>query len=141
MTDTRQPQFLPFIRYRLQFVRSQMMLAVNLADRAPGAVLWQLFGNGTLGQDFSFEDADNGFVHIRSHVGNLYVTAQVPDPVLTGGTTASTGASARRRLVEVFSWKLSIQRVTSPPPTRRGRSCRGGSSRRRAYRLSTVTSS
>ena len=39
--ELRQPQFLPFIRYRLQFVRSQMLLAVSQANRAPGAELVQ----------------------------------------------------------------------------------------------------
>jgi hypothetical protein len=119
-TQLQQPQFLPFIRYRLQFVRSQMMLAVNRADLGPSAVVWQLFGNGTLDQDFSFEDAGNGFVYIRSHVGNLYMTAQIPHPVLTGGTAASTGASdapplSRGLLLEV---KYPTSRVTAVNATR-----------------------
>jgi hypothetical protein len=97
-TQLRQPQFLPFIPYRLQFVQSQMMLhAMKLAESDPGAVLWQVPSTGTILQDFSFEDAGNGFVYIRSHLSNLYVTAQAPDSVLTGGTTASPGAK----------WKLS----------------------------------
>jgi Ricin-type beta-trefoil lectin domain-like len=87
----QQPQFLPFIRYRLQFVRSQMLLAVNQANRAPGTELLQLPGDGKVAQDFSFEDAGNGFVYIRSHVSNLYVTVEAPD-VVTGGTTAASAA-------------------------------------------------
>jgi hypothetical protein len=93
-TYLRQPQFLPFIPYRLQSVQSQMMLDVKLAGRAPGTVLWQFPGNGTVAQDFSFEDAGGGFVYIRSYVSNLYVTVQVPDFVLSGGTTGSSGVMA-----------------------------------------------
>jgi len=89
----RQPQFLPFIRYRLQFVRSQMLLAVNQANRAPGTYLLQSPTDGTIAQDYSFEDAGNGFVYIRSHVSNLYVTVQTPD-VVTGGATAALAATA-----------------------------------------------
>ena len=85
----RQPQFLPFIRYRLEFVRSQMLLAVSQTNRAPGTALLQLPRDGKIAQDFSFEDAGNGFVYIRSHVSNLYVTVQAPD-VVTG--TAATPA-------------------------------------------------
>jgi phospholipase C len=97
-TQLRQPQFLPFITYRLQFVQSQMMLnAIKLPYPDPGAVLWQLRAEGTEVQDFSFEDAGNGFVYIRSHVGNRYVTAHAPDVVITDVTTASPGAK----------WKLS----------------------------------
>jgi hypothetical protein len=93
-----QPQFLPFITYRLQFVQSQMMLnAIQLPDPAPSAVLWQVPGDGTVPQDFSFEDAGNGFVHIRSHVRNLYVTAASADSVVTSRTTAPPGSK----------WKVS----------------------------------
>ena len=97
-TQLHQPQFLPFIAYRLQFMQSQMMLnAFKLPDPDPGWVLWQFPAEGTVVQDFSFEDAGNGFVYIRSHVGNRYVTAHAPDLVLTDVTTASPGAK----------WKLS----------------------------------
>jgi hypothetical protein len=97
-SQLHQPQFLPFITYRLQFVQSQMMLnAIKLPDPDPGAVVWQVPFEGTVVQDFSFEDADNGFVYIRSHVGNRYVTAQTANVVVTDVTTASPGAK----------WKLS----------------------------------
>jgi Phosphoesterase family/Ricin-type beta-trefoil lectin domain-like len=89
----RKPQFLPFIRYRLQFVRSQMLLAVKQANRAPGTELLQLPRDGKIAQDFSFEDAGNGFVYIRSHVSNLYVTARAPD-VVTGGTNTMSAVAA-----------------------------------------------
>lgn len=90
-TEMRQPQFLPFIPYQLQFAKSGMMLDVKFADQAPGTILWQFPGNGGVAQDFSFEDAGNGFVYIRSHVSNLYVTVQALNSVLTGGTTPSAG--------------------------------------------------
>jgi hypothetical protein len=48
--------------------------------------------NETVVQDFSFEDAGNGFVYIRGHLSNLYVTAQGPDSVLTDVTKSSPGA-------------------------------------------------
>ena len=51
---------------------------------------------GTIAQDFSFEDAGNGFVYIRSHVSNLYVTVQAPD-VITGGTTTTSAARGMGR--------------------------------------------
>jgi hypothetical protein len=69
-----------------------MLLAVNQANRAPGTELLQSPADSTIAQDYSFEDAGNGFVYIRSHVSNLYVTVQTPD-VVTGGTTAASLAS------------------------------------------------
>ena len=58
--EPRQTQFLPFIRYNLRFVASAMMLAVQNADRAPGTPLGKSPADGTLTQDFSFEDAGGG---------------------------------------------------------------------------------
>ncbi len=93
-----QPQFLPFITYRLQFVASQLLLtAIQLPAPDPGAVAWQAPVDGTVMQDFSFEDAGDGFVYIRSHVGNVYLAAQAADSVNTSRATASPGAK----------WKLS----------------------------------
>jgi phospholipase C len=80
----RQTQFLPFLRYNFQFSASQQMLGVKDASPAPGAPLWQLPGDGTAAQDFSFEDAGNGFWYIRSHVSNLYLTVQVRTTLATG---------------------------------------------------------
>lgn len=95
--QAQQPQFLPFIRYRLQFVQSQMRLSGNAANRTPGTALVQSpqlpEGDANIiGQDFSFEDAGGGFVRIRSHVSNLYVTARAPG-VVVGGTTATMAAA------------------------------------------------
>jgi hypothetical protein len=97
-TQLRQPQFRPFIRYRLEYTRSAMMLDVQFANRAPGTMLWQFPANDTVAQDFSFEDADDGFVYIRSYVSNLYVTVQIPDPVVT--LSGSPAAGAELGLIE-----------------------------------------
>jgi phospholipase C len=70
------PQFRPFIRHNLRFTGSQLMLDVQFANPAPGAIVWQFPANGTVAQDFSFEDAGGGFVCIRSKVSNLYLTAR-----------------------------------------------------------------
>jgi hypothetical protein len=95
-TRPHRPQFLPFITYRLQFVQSQLMLnAIRLAQPEPAATLWQMPGDGTATQDFSFEDAGNGFVYIRSHVSNLYVTAAAPNSVITSRTVATAGTKWR----------------------------------------------
>lgn len=87
----RQPQFLPYIRYRLEFLRSQMFLEVSQVNRAPGAELLQFPEVETVAQYFSFEDAGNGFVYIRSHVSNLYVTVQAPQ--LTNAALGSAVAN------------------------------------------------
>jgi phospholipase C len=79
MTDVqRQPQFLPFIRYNLQYAASQLMMDVKGASPAAGTPLWQFPPNGTVAQDFFFEDAGDGLVYIRSHVSNLYLTVNEP---------------------------------------------------------------
>jgi phospholipase C len=75
MTDVlRQPQFLPFIRYNLQYAASQLLMDVQGASPAAGTPVWQFPANGTVAQDFSFEDAGGGLVYIRSHVSHLYLT-------------------------------------------------------------------
>ena len=73
MTDVlRQPQFLPFIRYNLQYAASQLLMDVQSATA--GSPLWQFPADGTVAQDFSFEDAGDGLVYIRTHVSHLYLT-------------------------------------------------------------------
>ncbi|GAA4730838.1 alkaline phosphatase family protein [Flavisolibacter ginsenosidimutans] len=87
----RQPQFLPFIRYNFMYAATQKMLDVQGANTAPGTHLWQWDKNGTIAQDFSFEDAGGGFFYIRTNCGNLYLTVDVPPLVTKGGTkTADT---------------------------------------------------
>jgi phospholipase C len=89
----RQPQFLPFIRYNFMYAATQKMLDVQGANTAPGTHLWQWDKNGTVAQDFSFEDAGNGFFYIRTNCGNLYLTVDVPPVIVTGNKAAATPTS------------------------------------------------
>jgi phospholipase C len=81
--ELRQPQFLPFIRYNLKF-SSTMMLAVQDGNPSRGTRLCQAAREDWAAQDFSFEDAGDGFVFIRGHVSNLYVTVREPGPAGDG---------------------------------------------------------
>ena len=102
-TEPHRPQFLPFIAYRLRFAASQLMLdAIVVTDPEPGAVLWQAPAEDTVVQDFSFEDAGQGFVYIRSHVRNDYVAAASVDSVRTVVVSSSAGTQ----------WKLSPVGIT-----------------------------
>jgi hypothetical protein len=49
-------------------------------------------GTGLRSQDYSFEDAGDGFVYIRCQMSNLYVTAQITGGVLNGGELNTAGA-------------------------------------------------
>jgi len=53
--------------------------------------------NQTAAQDFSFEYASDGFVYIRSHVSNQYVTVHEPEQVGTTGDAAPLAG-------EVLGW-------------------------------------
>jgi hypothetical protein len=112
MTDVlRQPQFLPFIRYNLQYAASQLQMDVQGANPAAGTPLWQFAANGTVAQDFSFEDAGDGLVCIRSHVSHLYLTVDEPGSpplgviqdvmYLLDGTSNSVHRQARQK------WQLT----------------------------------
>jgi len=91
--DMRQSQFLPFIRYNIVYNTTQKSLDVKGGNTAPGTVLWQYNVNDTEAQHFSFEDAGDGFFYIRTHRGNLYLTADVPPLVVIGAPDAAlTGA-------------------------------------------------
>lgn len=94
MSNTpRQPQFLPFIRYNFLYAATQKMLDVQGANNAPGTHLWQWDKNGTVAQDFSFEEAGDGFFYIRTNCGNLYVTVEVPDGVVLNEKAAATATN------------------------------------------------
>ena len=90
----RQSQFLPFLRYNAQFRTSQMTLGIKDANPAPGAPVWQLPTDGSAAQDFSFEDAGNGFFYIRSHVSGLYLTLNAPLPTSAAGDGPDAAAGA-----------------------------------------------
>jgi hypothetical protein len=73
VTDTpRRSQFLPYIRYQLHH-RQGWQMAVDVASAL-------VIGDpdDSPAQDFSFEDAGDGYVRLRSHVGNRYVTVVNP---------------------------------------------------------------
>jgi Phosphoesterase family/Ricin-type beta-trefoil lectin domain-like len=91
-SEMRQPQFLPFIPYNLEFAASQQLLTVAGANPAVGTALVQEPNEGTTAppdgtpaQDFSFEDAGDGYVYIRSHVSNLYLSVHTSEVVTSGG--------------------------------------------------------
>jgi phospholipase C len=73
LAEPRRPQFLPFLRYTAMLLASQQMLTVD-GDPAPGTPLSQDAVDGSAAQDFSFEDAGDGFVRIRSQAGNFYLS-------------------------------------------------------------------
>jgi hypothetical protein len=77
-TQLNTPQFLPYLRYRLQFSHSQAMLDAGVANPAPGTALRQVVANGSAMQDFCLEDAGNGWFYIRAHASGLYVSVQTP---------------------------------------------------------------
>ena len=119
VTDVlRQPQFLPFIRYNMQYAASQLMMDVQGGNPAAGTPLWQFPVNGTVAQDFSFEDAGDGLVYIRSHVSNLYLTVNhlTSPPGVTqeikyagpGGNNAISGAHRQ----ELQQWRLTSTAIS-----------------------------
>jgi hypothetical protein len=69
------PQFRPFIPYHFVYVASQKALEVQDERSAVGAMLFQADQQDIVAQRFSFEDAGNGYFYIRTHTGNLYLTA------------------------------------------------------------------
>ena len=79
-SQPRTSPFLPFIAYNLVFSASQKRLEVQDANAAPGTILLQDDPQGTVAQQFSFEDAGNGYFYIRTHTGSLYLTVDVPPP-------------------------------------------------------------
>jgi phospholipase C len=108
------PQFRPFIKHNLRFTASQLMLEVKLGSPAPGTILWQSAANGTAAQDFSFEDADEGYVYIRSKVSNLYLT--VLEPADRGPLTVvqdvkfrpcTSGAAKTEHRTALQRWKVT----------------------------------
>ena len=57
------------------FNPSKMMMNVANSSAIAGAAVWQFTKNGTLAQDFSFEDAaSGGWTYIRTNCGALYIT-------------------------------------------------------------------
>jgi hypothetical protein len=101
--ELRTPQFLPFIRYRLQFVGSNLMLSAGRPDESGETGLSLALPERTIAEDFSFEDPGDGFVLIRSHAGRLYLTARQSAVVLENryGSGGGEGHADPQR------WKVS----------------------------------
>ena len=93
---SRPDQFRPFIPYTLVYAASGMALDVQFAQQAAGTPLWQYTPNGTDAQSFRFEDAGNGFVHIRTLAG-LYLTA---DDVAHGPNSPAAIRVRQERKIE-----------------------------------------
>jgi phospholipase C len=113
-TQPHRPQFRPFIRYNLRFMGSQLMLDVKFANPAPGTILWQFAENGTVAQDFSFEDAGGGYVYLRSNVSNLYLTvssggASKPPQVVQDVRYRDgiSGGAGRKHRHDLQQWKVT----------------------------------
>jgi hypothetical protein len=88
-SELRMPQFLPFIRYRFQFVTSQTLLDAISEARTPGSTMRHTGGDGSRLQDFCLEETDTGYVYIRNHANGLYLSAPAADS-LSGAPTGST---------------------------------------------------
>jgi phospholipase C len=96
-------QFLPFISYTFVYGPSQKQLDVQGAGVTPGTILWQHHPNDTIAQQFSFEDAGDGYCYIRTHTGSLYMTADDSQGVkqevkypTDGSATAATNPDRQR---------------------------------------------
>ncbi len=109
-TAPQVPQFLPFIRYRLEYVSSGQLLDLGPTQRTRLASLHLATADGSPGQDFSFEDAGDGYVYLRSVLNNLYVTALADGADLIMDVKYSADGQALQR------WQFS--RATESPMAR-----------------------
>jgi len=98
------------------FLASQQMLTVT-GDPAPGTPLSQAAVDGSPAQDFSFEDAGDGFVRIRSHAGNFYLSVDESNADLAvrqdaAYPPAAGGAGPRPALQRFKVTPVGISQVT-----------------------------
>jgi hypothetical protein len=108
------PQFLPFIRYRLEFVSSGLLLDFGSTDPKSKASLHQAPGDGSPGQDFSFEDAGDGYVYLRGVTNGLYVTALADSANLVmDWKYAADGGGPDKGTPPMQKWKFSRTSLTS----------------------------
>jgi len=114
----REPQFLPFIRYGLQYARSGMMLDAGSLDPAPGSTPQQARADGSIVQDFSFEDAGDGSVRVRSRAGRLYLAA--PDPASIVVVASPTTAGATWKIAPIGDSVLDRRLFTISNPSHPG---------------------
>jgi phospholipase C len=107
-TQLSAPQFLPYLRYRLQFSQSQTMLDAGVANAAPKTALRHIQANGTTVQDFCLEDAGDGWFYIRVHTNGLYASVETPEgsgqPVLVQGRRNGSSSASNPDLQQ---WKFS----------------------------------
>ena len=108
----RQSQFLPFIPYNFVYGASQKRLDVQFAGVTPGTVLWQYDPNDTVAQQFSFEDAGGGFVYIRTHTANLYLTAEDSLGLIQDVKYPTDGSATAANNPERQRWRLSSDSIT-----------------------------
>jgi hypothetical protein len=109
-------RFLPFIPYRFTYVASSKRLEVEDADTTSGAAVQQSVASDALAQKFSFEPAGHGHFYIRTHTGNLYLTAddslqvhQQPKFPTQGHHTSATNPDRQR-------WRLTNTNVSAVQP-------------------------
>lgn len=110
--ELRTSQFLPFIPYNFVYGASQMRLDVQGAGLTPGTILWQYTPNDTIAQQFSFEDAGGGFVYIRTHTGNLYLTAEDSLGVKQDVKYPTDGSATAANNPDRQRWALTSNSIT-----------------------------
>ncbi len=110
--ELRPSQFLPFISYNFVYGASQKRLEVQGAGVTPGTILWQFNPNGTIAQQFSFEDAGDGYYYIRTHTGSLYVTADDSLGVKQDVKYPTDGSATAANKPNRQRWKLTSNSIT-----------------------------
>ena len=115
ITDAPRPgPFRPFIPYNLLCQASQKQLAVQNAATSPGALLVQDNAqNGVAAQQFSFEDAGNGFFYIRTHTGSLYLTASSNLSVKQDVKYPTDGSAPPAKNPNLQRWKFTSNSIST----------------------------
>ncbi|MBV9325977.1 MAG: RICIN domain-containing protein, partial [Chloroflexi bacterium] len=121
----RAEQFRPFIAYNFTCVSSQLHLDVQGASATPGSVLQQYTANASTAQQFSFEDAGQGLVYIRTRTGNFYLTADanlgvrqdVKYPVVTDAPPSNNPQTQRWRMSPIERDRYVISNAAFPDLT------------------------
>jgi phospholipase C len=108
--ELRSPQFLPFIPYNFVYGPSQKRLNVQDGSTGVGAILQQLDPNTARAQQFSFEDAGDGQFFIRTHTGNLYLTA-TQNGVAQDVKYPSAGSALSGRNPAAQRWRLASNSI------------------------------
>jgi hypothetical protein len=118
----RTTQFLPFVSHSIIHDASQKSVSMNGANLAATAMPFLHNANKIEAQEFSFEDAEDGYVFIRSHSGSRYLTVDVPPSV--NRPTASLAIkqdikyrtkAARPNNVDHQRWKFTPTTDVSAP--------------------------